>query len=104
MTFNHLAAALLLIAVLRWLYLRRLRERDYWRWYDIYLRSPHWRIYRTLRKALALYRCHSCGWRWVGRSYLQVHHLNYKRLGHERLSDTQVLCHDDHQIRHGRRF
>jgi hypothetical protein len=56
--------------------------------YLAYLRSPQWQDFRE--EALAHYgrKCHWCD---SGRR-LQVHHLTYRRLGHEHISDVRVMC------------
>jgi hypothetical protein len=57
--------------------------------YEIYLRSPIWRIRRRLWIAQTLGRCQGCG---RFRRPLTIHHLTYARLGCERRDDVQVLC------------
>ena len=57
--------------------------------YQAYIRSSHWRRRRT-----AFLRKHG---RWCVGCYrkggtLEVHHLTYRRLGHERDSDLMALC------------
>lgn len=59
-----------------------------------YLRSEHWQA--TRRWALRLSsRCADCG--LPGRD---VHHLTYRRLGHEHPDDLVVLCRACHDRRH----
>lgn len=43
-------------------------------------------------------KCEKCGWAFD----LEVHHLNYCRLGDERPSDLMVLCDECHGKTHGR--
>jgi hypothetical protein len=65
--------------------------------YDLYLRSPLWRLRRRLWILSTLGRCEDCRrWRWP----LTMHHLTYKRLVHERRSDIRVLCWPCHKARH----
>jgi 5-methylcytosine-specific restriction endonuclease McrA len=56
--------------------------------YTRYIGGPLWRTMR--QRALARYgsRCQECG----RDGPVQVHHVTYERLGHERLEDLRVLC------------
>ena len=65
--------------------------------YQNYLKSDHWQDFKTLvRKVHNGNHCGICG-----SSYgLDIHHLNYKRLGKERLSDVIVLCRNCHEKLH----
>jgi len=67
-----------------------------------YLWSPHWRTLRQVVLATANFRCQSCSRRGYGRGAvrLDVHHLLYDRLGHEKLSDLIVLCRLCHNAFH----
>ncbi len=65
--------------------------------YRVYLDSPAWQELRK-RKLQELRRCQGCG----GDECLQVHHLTYERIGHERLTDLMVLCHLCHAKEHGK--
>jgi hypothetical protein len=67
--------------------------------YEVYLHSPLWRARRWIWLLQARGRCRDCGHR---RRPLTIHHLSYKRLGHERRSDVAVLCWPCHQARHPR--
>ena len=59
------------------------------------MRSASWRRLRDAKIRDAGNRCERCG--ASGHVVqLQVHHLDYTRLGHERLADLQVLCPDCH--------
>jgi 5-methylcytosine-specific restriction endonuclease McrA len=60
--------------------------------YVAYMQSPEWRLYRDAVKARDGYRCVRCG----SRRHLEVDHKTYERLGHEKLSDCQALCHRCH--------
>lgn len=66
--------------------------------YTLYLRSPLWRLRRRLWILHARGRCQQCG----RRRRLTIHHHNYRRLGHERRRDIEVLCWPCHQARHRR--
>ena len=56
--------------------------------YRRYMRSPTWWLRRDKKLAAAGYKCENCEEPYG----LEVHHLTYKRLGHELDSDLQVLC------------
>jgi len=63
--------------------------------YAAYIDSPQWK--KKARKIKRKRnRCEVCGCR----DRLQVHHLNYDRLGHERPDDLLVLCEDCHIALH----
>lgn len=66
--------------------------------YLAYIRSPLW---RKRRKALIQERNHTCGkcglFRF-GAGELQVHHLTYDRLGHEKDTDMLVVCRHCHGL------
>jgi 5-methylcytosine-specific restriction endonuclease McrA len=68
---------------------RRVRHRAY-------LRSPEWKARRRDALARAGGRCQDCG---TTRN-LHVHHLTYKRHGHEPARDLRVLCAHCHGRRH----
>jgi len=65
--------------------------------YDLYIKSPEWRLKRT--EALSYYgkKCNECN-----RTHdLHVHHKTYERLGNELMLDLEVLCEECHYKRHG---
>lgn len=64
--------------------------------YLLYLRSPLWRLRRRIWIIRAAGRCERCR----SRRRLTIHHRTYKRLGHERRADVQVLCWDCHRRHH----
>jgi hypothetical protein len=66
--------------------------------YAAYLRTPAWQWRRQAALRRADYRCGLCG----QRKALEVHHLTYERLGHERPADLSVLCVEHHRQYHGR--
>ena len=59
--------------------------------YDQYIKSAKWRNISAKMKKYANYVCSRCGKKFHP-GELDVHHLNYERLGNERPSDLQVLC------------
>ena len=63
--------------------------------YAAYLKTPHWRELRQ-RKVAAEKECYICG----ATSGLEVHHMSYKRVGAERLSDLCLLCGACHEAVH----
>lgn len=84
----------------------------YRHWYNnVYLRSAHWARIRTQALLRAGNRCQRCGkfgpaepehavyFRDV--DLLQVHHINYARIGHEAPKDLLVLCRKCHCRVHG---
>lgn len=71
---------------------RKQRQREY----RDYLRSEHWQRTRAQVLERAEGFCEDCGLR----GNLDVHHLTYKRKGHERLSDLRAICRCCHTERH----
>ena len=63
-------------------------------YYHSYLQSSTWKERRSAKLQQAKYKCKRCGER-IG---LQVHHLNYDRLGDERTDDLIVLCRACHWV------
>ena len=61
-----------------------------------YLNSPEWKTKRREALAHAHGRCEDCG----STRNLHVHHLTYKRHGHEEGRDLRVLCASCHRRRH----
>jgi hypothetical protein len=53
-----------------------------------YYRSQEWRCKRLQKLTEAVNSCRRCG----ATDGLQVHHLTYARLYHERMDDLEVLC------------
>ncbi len=60
--------------------------------YLSYLESAEGRSKRAVALERAGNRCRVCS----GHRDLEVHHISYERLGHERMSDLVVLCADHH--------
>lgn len=59
--------------------------------YGDYMSSARWRNISAAMKKYANFTCQRCKAR-LHPSELDVHHLNYERMGKERISDLQVLC------------
>lgn len=67
--------------------------------YKQYLNTQHWKDFRE--KAKAHYKCcQAC----KTTHYLQVHHVKYDRLGHEKFSDVTLLCMYCHDELHFKRM
>lgn len=64
--------------------------------YLVYLRSPHWLEIREETLAKSGHTCSKCG----TTVNLNVHHLNYDNLGHEKEEDLIVLCRKCHREEH----
>ena len=64
--------------------------------YPEYLMTTHWHWVRYRKLAQARFKCERC----YSTTLLQAHHLNYDRLGNERMSDLVVLCRGCHQQAH----
>lgn len=83
----------------------RHKKRNYnskwWVNYRKYLKSEHWKDFRKEQIKKANHHCQRCK---KYSEHLDVHHLNYKHLGHERDKDVIVLCHACHQKVHHRKF
>jgi 5-methylcytosine-specific restriction endonuclease McrA len=69
-----------------------------------YLRSKIWAELRKKALARANSRCEDCRVLVVDDSVLDVHHLNYNRVGgNEKMEDLQVLCSACHKKAHEKR-
>ncbi len=64
---------------------------------EAYLRSPQWQDIRRVILRRDQYTCCKCG---IDGVPLEIHHITYKRLGHEHYSDLASLCRDCHQSIH----
>lgn len=62
-----------------------------------YLASPQWNTRRKLVLTRDHYTCRQCG---INTVPLEVHHLHYRNLGNEPLTDLVALCRDCHQSIH----
>lgn len=76
--------------------------------YEEYLKTTYWKRLRALMLLLYHRSCQSkrCNTGWMepyfgtDTRYLHIHHMTYKRRGHEQLQDLRVLCDDCHRIAH----
>ena len=66
--------------------------------YQQYLKTAHWQSVRAIK----IYSVGSCCENCHSEKLLQVHHLNYDNLYHEKNEDLKVLCEFCHkEIEHG---
>lgn len=72
------------------------RNRQWWEWYNDYLNSPKWHAKRAAVLKRDNYVCRGCG---TNRA-VQVHHLDYKRVGKEMLFDLVSICLECHNAIH----
>ena len=72
-------------------------------WYRrVYLKSRHWLSFRARILAKRGLKCQRCKAVKVFASDLNLHHLDYSRLGHEDPSDVVVLCWSCHAKAHSK--
>jgi 5-methylcytosine-specific restriction endonuclease McrA len=85
---------------LTWRQLRRLERIKYLQSlpYKEYLQSKYWKTRSKKEKTWAKHICQLCKKNF---KYLDVHHLSYKNLGHERKKDLLVVCRNCHAKLHG---
>ena len=67
--------------------------------YRAYLRSDHWQQLRRQTLIVWDYRCAICN----SANFVEVHHRDYSRLGHERATDVIALCRKCHGLFHDNR-
>lgn len=69
--------------------------------YKRYISSPEWKQKEAERMEIDGYRCVMCGRSIDHCRTLQVHHVTYKRLGHENaLTDLCTVCGSCHKKLH----
>ncbi len=66
--------------------------------YKRYLRGEHWQSVRASILHRANGKCERCG---RESDKLQVHHLTYRNLGHERYDELEAVCPKCHLELHG---
>jgi 5-methylcytosine-specific restriction endonuclease McrA len=74
-------------------------------WYrEHYLQSKHWKKIRRdkiLQERGVCAYCGECHVMYGGNlHFVDVHHLTYRRIWHERLSDLKLLCRPCHKKEH----
>lgn len=76
----------------QWNYESQEKSRQWWAWYEGYLRTPEWWLIRdkVMRRARGI--CEGCG---EARA-TQVHHLTYQRVGKEMMFDLVAVCDECH--------
>ena len=73
------------------------RRFEWWIWYEAYLQSGAWRDIRERVLERDKFKCDFCG-----DEATQVHHLTYKRVGYEKMSDLVSVCVECHEAEHER--
>lgn len=81
-----------------WILMFFLPRREWYR--EHYLHSNHWRSVRERKLSKEHHRCQKHFGFTSPEPMLDVHHLTYERLWHERMSDLQVLCRSCHKKEH----
>ena len=61
-----------------------------------HLQSVYWKALRKQRLALAKHKCELCGTKYN----LHLHHITYRRLTIELITDVRILCKECHQLQH----
>jgi len=70
-------------------------------WYrSYYLQSNHWRHFKKRAKKHYGNKCARCFRYGINGVVIDVHHLFYGNLWHEKLEDVQLLCRDCHKRQH----
>lgn len=76
-------------------------------WYDDYVLSPEWKrktieklLTATIEETWQLFQCEKCKL-FVPMGMIDIHHLNYRRVGRELLTDLAVYCRSCHRVHHG---
>lgn len=94
-----ITAILIVYFCLRWLGIQFVKKYDWTRWYyQIYLKSWHWKFLRWRKITWAFIfkgkvACEKCG----STKNIIIHHITYEHIGHERLSDLQLICMAHHR-------
>ena len=69
----------------------------FWEAYNLYLQSDEWKAKREKILGRRGRKCFACKEKKTG---LQLHHVTYERVGHERNTDLVILCKECHEIAH----
>lgn len=80
----------------------RSRTNKYYK-YNVYLKSNHWRMTRFNKLLDTNFTCEKCGHYDKSGRTLNVHHLTYANIGHEKMSDLQTLCIHCHKKVHAKK-
>jgi hypothetical protein len=76
---------------------RAAQSREWWTWYNQYLKSPAWRERAAMVKRRSGGMCEGCG----ARAAVQVHHETYAHVGNEFLWELRAICNVCHERIHG---
>ena len=74
------------------------RKENFFREYDIYLKSPQWKYLRERVLKRENYMCQGCGFRKA----TEVHHTTYENVGDEFMFELLALCSACHNRIHKR--
>lgn len=81
-------------------YKENFRFSNHWKQvYNLYLKSPEWRIFRWSVRKHYNFTCQRCGIMPPSRDQ-HVHHLHYETAGAESLDDVTLLCRACHELEH----
>lgn len=94
--FDPLAAIISLL-IMDWIFKPKTRREKYRR---VYLKSNHWQQVRQKIGEGAGWKCEVKGCANYGKG-LNAHHLNYERVGKEKMSDLVYICPYHHSKVHG---
>lgn len=72
------------------------KRREWWAWYNEYLKSPEWRARRKMVLQRARNMCEGC----KSKLATQVHHLSYEHVGDELLFELVAVCDECHRKLH----
>lgn len=76
------------------------RSNNHWKQvYNLYLKSPEWRIFRWSVRKHYNFTCQRCGIMPSSRDQ-HVHHLHYETAGAESFDDVTLLCRACHELEH----
>ena len=92
-----LVVILITLVLLAYVFRPRMSRREYY--HKVYLKSDHWNNIRQVVGDRAMWNCEAIGCSRHGHN-LNVHHLTYRNIGHERMSDVIYLCPDHHSQVH----
>jgi len=73
-----------------------------------WINHPEWKHLRNIRLLRDNFECQQMTGRWgksqcKSKDRLEVHHLTYERMTHERIDDLITVCHKCHSKIHGRK-
>jgi len=89
--------------IFNWLFKKKkLTNKEWWRKYNLYLKSKKWEKKRQKVLKRDKHRCRHRGWifRCEETKGLQVHHINYKTVFNEDLKSLITYCTEHHKQVH----